>query len=175
MYGMFGFSNAISLDLTSFDTSNVTDMEKMFDSSLATEIRGLDKLDTSNVTNMNGMFRSSNVSILNLNSFNTLNVTTMREMFSEAKAVIIDLSSFDTSKVTNMFRMFYKSSNLQTIYASDKFNVDNVTNDGWMFLYNYKLQGGAGTKYYDNSPNDKNRARIDGGTDSPGYFTLKNN
>ena len=55
MSSMFACSNATELDLSSFDTSNVTDMSYMFDSIYATEL-DLSGFDTSNVTNMSGMF-----------------------------------------------------------------------------------------------------------------------
>lgn len=43
-----------------------------------------------------------------------------------------------------------------------------------MFSNTTNLVGGAGT-VYDSTKTDKTYARIDGGTSSPGYFTLKNN
>ena len=42
-----------------------------------------------------------------------------------------------------------------------------------MFNNSKKLVGGNGT-VYSHSYTDKTYARIDGGTSSPGYFTLKN-
>ena len=68
--------------------------------------------------------------------------------------------------------MFFNAVNLKTIYASDKFNTDNVTNSSNMFNYATKLVGGSGTKY-DSTKTDKTYARIDGGTSNPGYFTAK--
>ena len=55
MYEMFKDSKAGSIDLSSFDTSNVTDMSYMFCSSKATSL-DLSSFDTSNVTNMSDMF-----------------------------------------------------------------------------------------------------------------------
>ena len=68
--------------------------------------------------------------------------------------------------------MFYYSYKLTTIYVSDKFNTNNVTNSSNMFNYATKLVGGSGTKY-DSTKTDKTYARIDGGTSNPGYFTAK--
>ena len=147
MSNMFQKYKCASLNLSSFDTSNVTDMSRMFDSSTITELKGLDKFDTRNVVNMQTMFR--------LVQFTTL-----------------DLSNFDTSKVTNMSEMFYNNKNLTTIYASDKFVTDSVTSSTSMFYNNTNLVGGAGTAY-NRSYTDKTYARVDGGTSSPGYFTLK--
>ena len=71
-----------------------------------------------------------------------------------------------------MSNMFYSSTNLKTIYASNKFNTDKVTSSTDMFSSCTKLIGGAGTKY-NSSYVDKTYARIDGGTSNPGYFTAK--
>ena len=146
MSGMFNGSKATKLDVSDFDTSSVTDME--------------------------GMFAVSKATTLDLNNFDTSNVTNMSSMFSFCQATSIDLSSFDTSKVTDMHYMFSNSTNLKTIYASNKFNTDAVTSSTEMFYDCTSLVGGSGTKY-NLRYIDKTYARIDGGKDSPGYFTAK--
>ena len=96
-------------------------------------------------------------------------------MFLGIKAKTLDLSSFDTSNVTNMYQMFMSSSNLTTIYASDKFVTNKITDTTlgtYLFSGCTKLVGGAGTAY-SSTKIDKTYARIDGGTSSPGYFTSK--
>ena len=98
----------------------------------------------------------------------------MDHMFSTSNFASLDLSSFDTSKVTAMHRMFSGLENLKIIYVSDKFKIDNVTSSYDMFYNCTSLVGGAGTTY-DANHIDKEYARIDGGKDSPGYFTLKTN
>lgn len=95
-------------------------------------------------------------------------------MFKSIKASELDVSSFNTSKVTNTKLMFASMYNLLTIYSSDKFVIDNITDSYNMFNASAKLVGGAGTKY-NGSYVDKTYARVDGGTNSPGYFTLKTN
>ena len=120
------------------------------------------------------MFAKSQATSLNLSNFNTSKVTNMASMFYESQAKALDLSSFDTSNVTNMGVMFYNNKNLVTIYASNKFITDNVTSSTDMFYGTSNLIGGNGTKYNKSNVN-KTYARIDGGTSSPGYFTLKTN
>ena len=132
---MFESSKATILDLSSFDTSSVTDMSRMFFASAAMEIKGLDKFNTSNVTNMNNMFSRSNATeIKGLNQFNTSNVTDMSAMFYNSKATSIDLSSFDTSNVTNMSSMFNESAATE-IKGLNQFNTSNVTNMNAMFSH----------------------------------------
>ena len=168
---MFYGSQVTTLDVSNFDTSNVTDMRGMFSGSQAT-ILDLSSFNTSNVTDMSGMFYGSQVTTLDVSNFNTSNVTDMSKMFFNSKATTLDVSNFDTSKVTNMDNMFYNSTNLKTIYVSNKFNTDKVTTSASMFDRCTNLVGGAGTKY-DSTKTDKTYAHIDGGTSNPGYFTAK--
>ena len=170
MSSMFFYSKATTLDLSNFDTSNVTNMVAMFDHSKATAL-DLSSFNTSNVINMSNMFWYSQATKINgLNKFNTSNVTKMNSMFSNSKATTLDLSNFNTSKVTDMSNMFSSSTNLKTIYASDKFVTTKVTSSINIFTGCTNLVGGAGTKY-NSSHVDKTYARIDGGTSRPGYFT----
>ena len=173
MSGMFGYSQASTLDLSNLDTSNVIDMSGLFYHSNATSIN-LEGLDTSKVIQMWSMFMNSKVTNIDLSRFNTSKVISMRDMFRDTLFTTLNLSSFDTSNVTNMERMFYNNKNLVTIYASDKFVTTAVTSSTSMFDNMPKLVGGAGT-VYDANHIDKTYARIDGGTSSPGYFTLKTN
>ena len=130
MGGMFADSQATSIDLSSFDTSNVNSMHAMFNESQATSL-DLSSFDTSKVTDMMGMFWGSQATSLDLSSFDTSNVTYMSRMFYESQATSIDLSSFDTSNVTRMDGMFYWSS--ATSIDLSNFNTSKVTNMSGMF------------------------------------------
>ena len=169
MDSMFANSQATIIDVSNFNTSNVTDMGDMFSNSQATTL-DVSNFDTSNVTDMSSMFRQSHATILDVSNFNTSKVTNMGLMFWNSKATTLDLSNFDTSNVIFMDNMFYNSTNLKTIYVSNKFNTDEVPSSTNMFYGCTKLIGGAGTKY-NSSYVDKTYARIDGGTSNPGYFT----
>lgn len=68
--------------------------------------------------------------------------------------------------------MFYNSTNLKTIYATDKFIVNKVNNNSLMFYDCKKLKCGSCTTY-NSSKVDKTYARLNGGTSLPGYFTSK--
>ena len=161
-------------NLTMLDTSNVTNMSYMFSSCSALTSLNVSSFNTSNVTDMSSMFSScSALTSLNVSSFNTSKVTYMSYMFYFCRVLTsLDVSSFDTSNVINMFSMFQYCSNLKTIYASNSFNTNKVTSSNTMFSNCSNLVGGAGTTY-SSSYTDKTYARIDGGTSSPGYFTLK--
>ena len=107
MREMFENCKAHSIDLSSFNTSKVTSMRRMFDQ-CKTNSLDLSSFNTSNVTDMQSMFAACTAQSLDLSSFNTSNVTDMRAMFDSCKAQYIDLTSFDTSKVTDMCGMFEK-------------------------------------------------------------------
>jgi len=169
MNAMFDGSKATTIDVSNFNTSNVTNMSSMFYFSQAKTL-DVSNFDTSKVTNMSHMFYNSKATTIDVSNFDTSNVTDMYGMFYRSQATILDLSNFNTSKVTDMSFMFYGSTNLKTIYVSNKFNTDKVTSSTNMFSGCTKLIGGAGTKY-NSSYVGKTYARIDGGTSNPGYFT----
>ena len=169
MNGMFSDSQVTALYLNNFNTSNVTDMRGMF-YKFKGQTLDISSFDTSKVTDMASMFTNSQITTLDLSNFNTSNVTNMTSMLSSTQITTLDLSSFDTSKVVYMSWMFSNSSNLKTIYVSDKFKTSNVTDYKEMFTGCTNLIGGSGTKY-NSSYVGKSYAHIDGGTSNPGYFT----
>ena len=93
MAAMFWYTiNLIEIDLSSFDTRNVTNMANLFcmwneedgvaiETSLSMIIFG-DKWDTSNVTNMKDLFTGTSVTNLDLSNWDTSSVTYMYHMFN---------------------------------------------------------------------------------------------
>ena len=100
-----------------------------------TTIEGIEYFNTENVTNMRYMFGGCrSLKSLDLTNFNTENVTDMYSMFYKCTSLeSLDLTNFNTAKVTNMESMFHKCFALKTIYASDKFVTDQVTESTCMF------------------------------------------
>ena len=129
-------SNITTIDLSSFDTKNVTNMSYMFSGCDNITNLDLSSFDTKNVTNMSNMFCDcNNIINLNLSSFDTEKVTNMSNMFSGCEKITnIDLSSFNTKNVTNMSNMFYNCRNIKNLDLS-KFDTENVTNMNEMFYY----------------------------------------
>ena len=133
-YMFYGCSVLTSLDVGGFNTSNVTNMSSMFRSCLALTSLDVSGFNTSNVTNMGYMFSScSALTSLDVSGFNTSNVTVMGDIFSSCSALTsIDVSGFNTSNVTDMSRMFYNSSALTSIDVSG-FDTANVIDMRAMF------------------------------------------
>lgn len=96
--------------LNKLDTSNVTNMTRMFAYSKFTSIP---KLDTHNVTTMNGMCNSSRIDIFP--ECDTSKVTDMSYMFGGSSVSIIH--RIDMSNVTNTNSMFYSSVALREFHA----------------------------------------------------------
>ena len=135
MGNMFsGISSLTTLNLSRFDTSKVWNMGSMFSGMINLTTLNLSNFDTSKVTNMSFMFDSMRgLTNLNLSNFDTSNVTDMCFMFSSvSKLTNLNLSSFGTSKVTNMGSMFSGMSNLTTLNLSN-FDTSQVTDMGSMF------------------------------------------
>ena len=132
--------NILDMDLSNFDTSNVTNMGFMFLGMSNLTTLNLSNFDTSKVTNMARMFVGmSNLTSLNLSNFDTSNVTNMGSMFSLMSSLTaLNLSNFDTSKVTNMQAMFQGMSNLTTLNLSS-FNTSKVTDMSDMFAEMHSL------------------------------------
>ena len=127
---MFARSRASAIDMSKFNTSNITNMKNMFTSTLATTL-DLSTFNTSNVTNMNSMFMGAEATSVNLTNFDTSKVTDLNLMFSINQIQTLDLSSFDTSNVTDMSDMFYGSQATKVDVTS--FNTSKVTNMDYMF------------------------------------------
>ena len=103
-----------TLDLSSFNTQNVTNMSRMFYGCISLSNLNLSSFNTQNVTDMSWMFCKCNSLInLNLSSFNTQNVTDMSWMFYGCNSLInLNLSSFNTQNVIYMNSMFYGCNSL---------------------------------------------------------------
>ena len=133
--------NLTSLDLSGFNTSNVTDMTWMFGGCKNLINLNISNFDTKNVTNMCRMFEGcESLTSLDLSSFNTINVTDMSSMFEDCKKLTsLDLSSFNTSNVTNMSSMFRGCNNITSLNL-ERFNTSKVTSMRSMFHHCFNLK-----------------------------------
>ena len=167
-----GCSGLTSLDVSGFKTDNVTDMISMFEGCSGLLSLDVSGFKTDNVTAMQGMFAGcSGLTSLDVSGFKTDNVTIMGEMFGGCSGLTsLDVSGFNTSNVISMTRMFQECYGLKTIYVGDGWSTAKVAYGDNMFSDCKSLKGGAGTAY-NAEQTDYTYARIDGGTDNPGYLT----
>ena len=163
-------SNITSLDLSNLNTSNVSDMYRMFHNcNKLKKIKGLDKLITNKVVIMSAMFQECReLEYLDLSDMNTSNVVDMSHMFhrchklKEIKGINkfitdkvrdmnsmfsscyklehLDIYNFNTSNINDMSFMFSKCYNLEDINGIDKFITNKVGNMKSMFQACFKLE-----------------------------------
>ena len=127
---MFGYMENITsiIGLNTFDTSSATAMNGMFISLPSLTSIDVSSFDTTNVTYMNAMFyNNSSITSLDLSSFVTTSLTTMRYMFFGTTSLTgtLDVSSFDTSSVTNMQNCF-GNTNLTDINGVENFDIEGI-------------------------------------------------
>ena len=129
------FTKMETIDLASFDTSEVTTMNTMF--YMMDSLKNIDvsKFNTSKVTDMFEMFDNAGIiEQLNVSSFNTSNVTNMKWMFfGLSKVKELDLTNFNTSRVTDMYGMFDSMADVKEIKFGPSFDTSSVTDMGMMF------------------------------------------
>ena len=118
-----------------FNTSNVTDMSRMFYGCSSLTSLDLSNFNTSYVRSMAGMFSRCSLTSLDLSNFNTSNVTSMAGMFYGCSSLTsLDLSNFNTFFVRNMNVMFDSCISLTSLNLSN-FNTTNVKYMSGMFCY----------------------------------------
>ena len=135
MFCMFNYCSGLtSLDLSGWDTGNVTSMFCMFNYCSGLTSLDLSGWDTGNVTDMGGMFWGCNdLTSLDISTWDTGNVTSMFCMFSYCSGLTsLDLSGWDTGNVTGMEGMFNFCSGLTSLDLSG-WDTGNVTDMGGMF------------------------------------------
>ncbi len=174
-YWFFDCNNLVAIDgLENLKTDEVTSMREMFMYCDKLTSLNLSSFNTTHVHDMSDMFYGcESLTILDLSSFYTLNVTDMSGMFFKNAMSVLDLSSFNTANVTNMMGMFRMCPYLTTIYVSDGWTTDYVTNGNEMFMGCQNLKGGQGTVFTQANMGVE-YAHIDGGENNPGYLTDKN-
>ena len=132
-YMFCGCDSLTSLDVSKFNTTNVTNMSYMF-----YDCRALTSLDlnfnTSKVTDMSSMFTDCiGLTSLNVSRFDTSSVKSMSDMFNACNSLTsLDVSNFNTSNVTTMQSMFDACKGLTTLNVSN-FKTSNVTDMSSMF------------------------------------------
>ena len=150
-FWFYGLGNMVQGDFTNLDTSNVTTMNRMFQSTgtassvTSFTLTGLDNWDTSKVTDMYYMFNRAGYNattwnIGDISDWDTGVVEDMSGMFYRAAFAAptfnLDLSGWNTSNVTIMQNMFNCSGYVATTWSiGDLSNWDTskVTNMATMF------------------------------------------
>ena len=131
MVAMFQECNKIEyLNLSSFNTSNTTDMGWMFYKCYELqEVKGINKFDTSKVNNMRAMFaKCSEMIYLDLSNFNTSNVDDFGWMFHKCsnlkKLNILNFKLKKNCNIANIFDFDYKFKFNKDCYTQNLFQIE---------------------------------------------------
>ena len=132
--GLFcNYKQVTSIDLSSFDSSKVTNMSWMFGGSSNLSNIDLTAFDVSNVTNMNMMFYDlRKLEVLDLSMWDTSSLENPSYMFSGSESGIkyINISGWDLTKVGNnpLKELFYeRARGAETIIARNiKANITSM-------------------------------------------------
>ena len=145
-----------TINLSGWNTGNVTTMENMFGSSASiNSLEGISNFDTSNVTTMKSMFYGvtgvtttapikdwnvtkvqtlestfggmTNLATADLSGWVTTSLTNMDYTFNQSGVSVIDISNFDTRNVTSFASCFWGSDNLSTIYIGANWSTSANT------------------------------------------------
>ncbi len=118
------------VDLNYIDTSQVTDMSKLFQN-MRTFNGNISTWNTSRVTNMSEMFDGARAFNQPLNKWKVSRVVKMWRMFADATSFNQPLNKWDVSRVTDMFAMFFGASVFNQ--PLNKWKVSRVTDMKYMF------------------------------------------
>ena len=139
-----------SLDVSTWDTSGVVDMQAMFYDTrgLTSAIVGLNSFDTSNVTNFNFAMGQEALSnggpfgggfIYNLSNWRLTSATNVTEMFKNNRMISsLNVSNWDVGSVTNFDSMFETLDYCVTISGLHTWDVSSGVNFTQMFQ-NHKI------------------------------------
>ena len=143
-FSFMNCQNLYSVDISQVNTSNISNMQKMFLGCIKLKkIKGLKNFNTTKVNDMSQMFDSCYElkDIDSFSNFNTSNVTSMKLMFNGCAKLkeINGIDKFDTSNVISMYGMFQNCYELEHLDLSN-FDTSNTTHMKRMFYKCIKLQ-----------------------------------
>ena len=114
------------LNISNFNTNNVTNMESMFYKCSSLKELNLSNFNTNNVTNMHGMFNGcSSLKELNLTNFNTNNVIDLGFMFSDCSE---QLRNKIKSQYKNIKEEAFNGYKIFINYANNIYFLFNIIN-----------------------------------------------
>ena len=123
-----GCSSLTTLDVSNWNTANVMTMNGLFDECRSLTTLDVSRWNTENATDMYYVFENcSALTTLDVSGWNTANVTEMESIFAGCSALTaLDVSRWNTARVTNMCNMFSGCRSLTTLDVS-RWNTANVT------------------------------------------------
>ena len=113
-----------SIPLSAIDTSNITDMSRLFENTTRKDFSGIESWNVSNVVSMSGMFYEASSFNQPLDKWNVSKVRFMFGVFFNAKAFNQPLNSWNVSNVEGMGSMFAGANSFNQ--ALDRWDTQKV-------------------------------------------------
>ena len=135
-------NNNSFIDLTDIDISELDDLSDIFTRLNEVEVIDISGWDTSNVTSMDDMFRKC-TKLKNIIGIENLDVSKLEDangMFYMCENLVeLDLTNWNTISLENMSYMFYNCSNLKIIKNIENWQLTNIKDVSYMFYDCAKL------------------------------------
>ena len=135
-------NNNSFIDLTDIDISELDDLSDVFARLNTVEVIDISGWDTSNVTVMDDMFRKC-AKLKNIIGIENLDVSKLEDascMFYGCENLIeLDLTNWNTISLENMSYMFYNCSNLKIIKNIENWQLTSIKDVSYMFYECTKL------------------------------------
>ena len=147
VYMFYNCTELVSLDLSSFDVTNLSEAHNMFYSCSRLTSLILPDFSKGSLSTISSFFYNcrSLVSI-DVSSFNTSNCTSCGNMFADCRSLVsLDLSNFDMSNCTSFSDMFYNCNKLTHIKCKQAFKDWCITHQDIISLPSAMREGGSGT------------------------------
>ena len=134
--------NKSFINLTDIDVSELDDLSDIFTRLNEVEVIDISGWDTSNVTSMDDMFRKC-AKLKNIIGIENLDVSKLEDangMFYMCENLVeLDLTNWNTISLENMSYMFYNCSNLKIIKNIENWQLTNIKDVSCMFYGCAKL------------------------------------
>lgn len=146
----FSLAYGFDQDLSSWDTSNITNMRGTFFNATEFTNKGNPLYwETQNVTDMSEMFAVTAFNA-DISGWNTSNVTSMAYMFYGAGEFNVDISGWNTSRVTDVTKMFARAVSFN--HSLERWNISNVTSFNGFFVPEEEMPIRSGIMESDPAP-----------------------
>ena len=141
LHGSSNYTTSITGDgpyTYTISTDDIEDLPTKISFKNCTNLLTVDYIcDTSQISDMSRMFKDcTNLTSIEFDGFDVSNVTTMDSMFWGCSSLEdVDFFSFKnrTTKLTNTSWMFYECESLTSLYLSTKIDTSNVVDMSYMF------------------------------------------
>lgn len=131
MIGLFSYSKTSYIDLSSFDTSLVTDMSSMF-SNVTLDKVDLSTLNLSNVNNIELMFSDAKIKSVNLNNLDVSKVSKATMLFSNSQIDNLEMNNWSILNLTERTWGLFPQAKIGNL-KMDNWSLSSNTNTDSLF------------------------------------------